>query len=81
LPAIRFEDLTHAHRLRFQLPPGWVPQDPWDDRWRYGATEVTFIDDDRLLLRLADSTPVVLPLPLPEVMTLPTPDTVLPSLR
>jgi hypothetical protein len=59
--------------LEFDLEPGWVPDDPWDVRWEFGATALEFRGSDALWLTLPEGTAVKLRLPLPEVVTLPAP--------
>jgi len=76
-------DHVTRHRLRYDLPAGWVPDDVEDSRWAYGPLEIGFLDDTNnrdahLRLRLADDTTVEFGLPLPEVTTLPAPPTGLP---
>lgn len=70
-------DAITRHSLRFELEPGWVPTDPEDPRWHYGATGIAFLTDDVLRIRLPDDTDVDLPLPLPALIPLPTPPTTL----
>ena len=61
------------HRLEFELPEGWFPDDGEDDRW--SAPEgVDFVADDRIEIGLPDGSDVELALPLPEAIRLPTPD-------
>lgn len=72
-------DVTSTHLLRFGLPPGWVPDDPWDARWEYGASAVEFPADDLVRLLLPDGQRVELRLPLPAAVLLPTPARGLPG--
>jgi hypothetical protein len=71
-------DTATTHLLQVDLEPGWVPDDPWDPRWRYGASGLEFLAEDRLRIRLPDDTPVELRLPLPAAVRLPTPARALP---
>ena len=73
------EDVTSTHLLQFDLPPGWVPDDPWDSRWEYGANAVEFPADDLVRLLLPDGRQVQLRLPLPTAVLLPTPARELPG--
>jgi hypothetical protein len=73
------EDVTSTHLLQFDLPPGWVPHDPWDSRWEYGANAVEFPADDLVRLLLPDGQWVELRLPLPAAVLLPTPARELPG--
>lgn len=65
--------------LQFDLPPGWVPDDPWDSRWEYGANAIEFPADDLLRLLLPGGHWAQLRLPLPEAVLLPTPARELPA--
>jgi hypothetical protein len=71
-------DTASVHLLQFVLEPGWVPEDPWDDRWRYGVIGLEFRADDQVRLVMPDGIVVDLPLPLPSAVTLPTPARALP---
>ncbi|SMD18906.1 hypothetical protein [Kibdelosporangium aridum] len=71
-------DTVARSRLRFELEPGWVPQDCWDSRWHYGAIDLEFVADEHIKLRLPDGTWVELALPLPDTVVLPTPNRELP---
>ena len=73
------EDVTSTHLLQFDLPPGWVPDDPWDSRWEYGANAIEFPADDLLRLLLPGGHWAQLRLPLPEAVLLPTPARELPA--
>jgi hypothetical protein len=41
-------DAVSRHRLQFDLPPGWVPEDVWDSRWQYGAIGLEFLAEDHI---------------------------------
>jgi hypothetical protein len=66
-------DAARVHPLRFTLEPGWLPDDPWDERWSYGPIGLEFPAADRIRLTLPDGRTVDLPLPLDESVTLPGP--------
>lgn len=58
------------HELRIDLPPGWVPDDPWDE-W-YGPRDITPTSDG-VRFMLWWGVPVEVKLPLPTVIALPVP--------
>jgi hypothetical protein len=66
-------DIATVHMLQFELEPGWVPEDPWDSRWRCGPVGIEFRADDAIRLTLPDESVVDLSLPAPPVVPLPTP--------
>jgi hypothetical protein len=70
---LRTDVLTH-HRLDTELSPGWVPDDPWDSRWDYGATDLRFPTENRLSVTLPGIGTLDLALPLPQVVRVPQPD-------
>jgi hypothetical protein len=72
---------TTIHPLQIDLPSGWIPADPWDERWDYGLIGLEFVTDDSLHVLLPDDTSVDLSLPLPEAVRLPIPKTSLPPRR
>ena len=47
-------DVATTHRLLFDLEAGWVPDDPEDPRWVYGAIDLAFTGDDAIRLQLPD---------------------------
>jgi hypothetical protein len=67
------ENVVSTHLLQFDLPPGWVPDDPQDSRWEYGANAVEFPAGDLVRLLLPDGQRAELHLPLPAAVLLPTP--------
>lgn len=71
-------DVITRHELRYELDPGWVPEDCEDGRWNYGPIGLEFPAEDRIRLRQPDSTWIELTLPLPRTVLLPTPSRVLP---
>jgi hypothetical protein len=72
------QDSVTEHALQFDLVPGWVPDDGWDDRWNHGAIGLAFVTEDRVRVVLPDGVAVELTLPLPRDVLLPTPNPILP---
>ena len=72
-------NMVSRHRLQFNLEPGWVPADVWNDRWRYGAIGLRFQTEDQIEVVLPDGCAAWLRLPLPETVLLPTPSRQLPA--
>jgi hypothetical protein len=62
-----------THLLRFDLPPGWAPNDPEDDMWAWGANEIEFPADDLVRLLLPGGQRAELRLPLSAAVLLPAP--------
>ena len=65
-------DQITAHRIDFDLPSGWIPDDP-DNGWWMAPRSPEYLSEDRIQFQLPDRSCVELDVPLPEAVVLAAP--------